>query len=190
MEDSSLYISGVNYESITDADGVATTIFFSGCNHHCDGCHSPSTWDFTAGIKATDEVIDTIAKNILNRPFVKSVVLSGGDPLYSAGAVCDFLDNLSKSILAQSSVKLSLDDFNIWIYTGFTVEQIIKMNNSDMKKLLSRCNVIVDGPFEKDKRDITLNHRGSSNQNIYFIINRLDIDDLIFADYNTTKSWE
>lgn len=182
------YISGVDYESIADADGVATTIFFSGCNHHCDGCHSESTWDFSAGQLVTLTMIDEIAKNIVDRPFVKAIVLSGGDPVYSASEVYAFLDYLNIGIFERSNHNLSLDDFEIWLYTGFTVDQLIKMNDKNVRALLGCCNVIVDGPFEKDKRDITLNHRGSSNQHIYYILDHQD--ELVFAEYEKTKVWK
>ena len=183
-----LHVSGVDYESIADADGVATTIFFSGCNHHCDGCHSESTWDFSAGQLVTLSMIDEIAKNIVDRAFVRSIVLSGGDPIYSASEILQFLDCLNTSIFDQSSHNLSLDDFELWIYTGFTIDQLIKANDKNVRMLVGCCNVIVDGPFEKDKRDITLNHRGSSNQHIYYILDHQD--ELVFAEYEKTKVWK
>lgn len=150
----SLHISGVCYESIADALGCATTIFFSGCKHYCKGCHSEKTWDFNYGIEVNDDLINTIKDEIKKRPFVKTIVLSGGDPFYSAKEVNEFLD------------KLDVSDYTIWAYTGFTMEELLK-ENEDMITLLNRCDYIVDGPFEIDKRDITLNFRGSSNQRIF-----------------------
>lgn len=150
----SLHISGVCYESIADALGCATTIFFSGCKHYCKGCHSEKTWDFNYGAEVTDELINTIRDEIKKRPFVKTIVLSGGDPFYSANEVNALLD------------KLDLPDYTIWAYTGFTLDDLLN-ENDDMIKLLNRCDYIVDGPFEIDKRDITLNFRGSSNQRIF-----------------------
>lgn len=149
-----LHIAGVCYESIADANGVATTIFFSGCEHHCKGCHSQQTWDFIYGKEVTDELIEEIRNEITKRPFVKTIVLSGGDPFYSATGVLEFLD------------KLNLPDYTIWAYTGWQINYLINCTD-DKKKLLDRCDYIVDGPFEIDKRDITLRFRGSSNQHIY-----------------------
>lgn len=152
----SLHISGVCYESIADALGCATTIFFSGCKHYCEGCHSENTWDFNYGTEVTDELINTIRDEIKKRPFVKTIVLSGGDPFYSANEVNAFLD------------KLDLPDYSIWAYTGFTLEDFFTDTaDEDMIMLLARCDYIVDGPFILDKRDITLNFRGSSNQRIF-----------------------
>ncbi len=149
-----LHLAGVCYESIADAEGVATTIFFSGCNHHCRGCHSPQTWDFAYGKEVTDELIAEIRSEILKRPFVKTIVLSGGDPFCSATEVLKFLD------------KLNLPDYTVWGYTGYNIEDL-RQANDDRRKLLDRCFYIVDGPFKIDKRDITLKFRGSSNQHIY-----------------------
>ena len=149
-----LHIAGVCYESIADAEGVASTIFFSGCEHRCKGCHSPQTWDFNYGKEVTDELIEEIRNEIVKRPFVKTIVLSGGDPFYSATEVLKFLD------------KLNLPDYIIWAYTGWQIDYLRECTD-DKKKLLDRCSCIVDGPFEIDKRDITLRFRGSSNQHIY-----------------------
>ena len=150
-----LHIAGVCYESIADAEGVATTIFFSGCEHHCIGCHSKQTWDFNYGEEVTEELIDMISEEIKKRPFVKTIVLSGGDPFYSPEQVCEFLDAL----------KLDLSKYKIWAYTGFELEEIQTMPHT--RKLLSKCDYIVDGPFILEQRDITLKFRGSKNQHIY-----------------------
>lgn len=149
-----LHLAGVSYESIADAEGVATTIFFSGCNHHCYLCHSRQTWDYAYGTEATDEIINMIRAEILKRPFVKTIVLSGGDPFCSATKVLEFLD------------KLDLSGYTIWAYTGYYIKDLLE-STDDKRKLLDRCEYLVDGPFEVDKRDITLRFRGSSNQHIY-----------------------
>lgn len=150
-----LHLAGVLYESIADAEGVAATIFFSGCDHHCKGCHSPQTWDYTYGTEATDGIINMIRSEIIKRPFVKTIVLSGGDPFCSATEVLDFLD------------KLNLPNYTIWAYTGYRMLDLF-MSVDDKCKLLDKCDYLVDGPFEIDKRDITLKFRGSSNQHIYY----------------------
>lgn len=148
-----LHIAGINYESTVDAEGVACTIFFSGCKHFCNGCHSKDTWDFNYGKEVSDELIDTINSEIDKRPFLSALVLSGGDPMYSAADIKDFI------------LKIHIPNNNIWCYTGFLMEQIVK--NYEMKELLDLCNVLIDGQFEIDKRDITLSFRGSNNQRIW-----------------------
>lgn len=147
-----LHIAGINYESTADAEGVVCTIFFSGCRHGCNGCHSKVTWDFNYGKEVSNELIYIINQEIDKRPFLSGVVLSGGDPMYSALEVKNFIS------------KIHVPNNNIWCYSGFLIEEIIK--NNDMSDLLNICNVLVDGQFDINKRDITLKFRGSSNQRI------------------------
>lgn len=148
-----LHIAGVNYESIADSDGVSCVIFFSGCKHFCKGCHSKDTWDFNCGIPVSDEVIENINKEIDKRPFLSALVLSGGDPMYSASEILKILP------------KIHIPHNTIWCYSGFLFEDIHK--NPKMKKLLDQCNVLIDGQFEINKRDITGRFCGSSNQRIW-----------------------
>lgn len=148
-----LHIAGVNYESIADADGVACTIFFSGCRHYCEGCHSKDTWDFNYGIPVSDSLIENINKEIDKRPFLSALVLSGGDPMYSASEIL--------KILPQIHIPKS----KIWCYSGFKIEEI--QSNPNMNKLLDKCNVLIDGQFEIDKRIVNAGFYGSSNQRVW-----------------------
>lgn len=145
-----LHIAGIDYESIADADGVCCTLFFSGCNHHCPGCHSPDTWDFNYGKPVDQDLINEINRQIDKRPFLNGLVLSGGDPMYSAKEICELLP------------KLHIPKNNIWCYSGFTIEEILADEN--MKALLDKCSVLVDGPFKIEHRNVALKFRGSSNQ--------------------------
>lgn len=148
----SLYLSGINYESIAESDGVSCVLFFSGCLHNCYGCQSPKTHNFSNGQKVTDDIIHKINNEINKRPFLSNLVLSGGDPMYSAKEIVEMIK------------KINIPKNNIWCYSGFKFEDIIK--DYDMNILLNKCNVLVDGKFEIDKRDITLKFRGSSNQRV------------------------
>ena len=148
-----LYISGINYESIADAEGVVCTIFISGCKHHCKGCHSKDTWDFKNGKLLDDDLIKQINTEIDKRSFLSGLVLSGGDPMYSAREVHEMIQ------------KIHIPNNNIWCYSGFLFEEI--QQDEDKKLLLNDCNVLIDGQFELDKRDVSLNFRGSSNQRIW-----------------------
>lgn len=148
-----LHIAGVNYESIADADGVACTIFFSGCKHYCSGCHSKDTWDFNYGIPVSEELIKNINEEIDKRPFLSALVLSGGDPMYSAKDILKILP------------KIHVPNNTIWCYSGFLLEEI--QADDQMKKLLDKCNVLIDGKFEIDKRIINAGFFGSSNQRIW-----------------------
>lgn len=146
-------LAGVDYESFADADGVSCVLFISGCKHNCHGCHSPQTHSFDYGIEITDEVITKINSEIDKRPFLNALVLSGGDPMYSAKELLTILQ------------KIHIPHNNIWIYSGFTIEEIFE--NPDMKTLLDLCNHLVDGPFIVSNRNVSLKFRGSSNQRLW-----------------------
>jgi anaerobic ribonucleoside-triphosphate reductase activating protein len=147
-------VSGIDFESVADGDGVRVVVFASGCNHHCKGCHNPASWPFDAGQPFTNELQEEIISYIQNTPYVSGVTLSGGDPMHSAGELVIFANKLKRAVPHS----------NIWIYSGFTVEEIAA--NSEMLELLRLCDVLVDGPFVLEQRDATLSYRGSRNQRV------------------------
>lgn len=147
-----MYLCGVNFESMVDGEGVRAVLFVSGCLHNCPYCHSPQTHNFTYGVEVNQELIDEINKEITKRPYISGITLSGGDCMYSPVETLKLIK------------KLNIPHNNIWCYTGFTFEQLITNNNQ--LQLLKHINVLVDGRFEYDKRDISLAFKGSSNQRI------------------------
>lgn len=147
-------ISGVEFESMVDGEGCRCTIFVSGCDHHCKGCQNPSTWDHCSGIPLTQNMIDYINAELDKRPFLSGVTFSGGDPFYHINEV------------VEMKHKLHIPKNNTWIYTGFTLEELQK--NFDMNMVKKEFDVIVDGRYVEELRDITLPFRGSSNQKIIY----------------------
>lgn len=136
-----------------DGPGLRTSIYFAGCRHHCPECHNPQTWDFLAGRDMDiSEVLPTILYN--DAP----VTFSGGDPIYQADAILP---------LARAIREAGL---GIWCYTGFTFEQL--KNGIDdvpatvLSDFLALVDVLVDGPFIAEKKDLTLLFRGSTNQRL------------------------
>lgn len=162
-----IYLSAYNYESIVDGDGVRAVLFFSGCNHNCEGCHSKHTHSFTNGKLITNDLIQEINDNIKKRPFIKGITLSGGDPMYSAKEIAELLD------------KLYIPNNDIWVYSGFTYEEII--SDEDMFNLLSKCKYLVDGLYDYTKRDTTnrCKFRGSINQRIIDVQRSLEQDKVV-----------
>ncbi len=147
-------IAGINFESIADGEGVRVVVFTSGCLHNCKGCHNPTSHSFTAGREFTAEIQDEIIDYIRKTPFISGITLSGGDPMYSAAELTPFV----------LRVKNEAPNISIWIYSGFTYEEIVSDNN--MLELLKICDVLVDGMFVLERRDITLPYRGSTNQRL------------------------
>lgn len=137
------------YDTIVDGVGLRNTLYVSGCPHHCPGCHNPLTQDYNYGKKGDWRII--VALLTIND---NDVTFSGGEPFEQAEELCKVAFQL----------RVGKSKPNIWIYSGYTFEQII--SDPIKKELLKECDVLVDGRFEIDKRDITLKFRGSSNQRI------------------------
>ncbi|CAM4244610.1 ribonucleoside-triphosphate reductase activating protein [Bacillus manliponensis] len=143
-------VMNIVHDSVVDGEGLRTVVFFSGCSHRCKGCHNPQSWNIKNGTEMTCcEIIKEIEKNP-----VADVTFSGGDPFFQAREV---------KVVAKA-VKES--GKNLWIYTGYTLEEIQRSQNNDMIELLHYTDVLVDGRFELENRDVTLPFRGSSNQRI------------------------
>lgn len=147
---SELRIADTVEDSITDGEGLRFTIFVQGCPHHCNGCHNPTTHDFSGGkVVDTDELFDAFKNNVL----LSGVTFSGGEPMCQAKPLLD----LARRIRTET-------DMNITIFTGFTLEELINKNDPVINELLSLTYMLIDGKFDIDKRDLTLTFRGSSNQ--------------------------
>lgn len=166
-------IAGIEKESIVDGEGFRYAIFTQGCNHHCQGCHNPETWDFDNG-----ELIDdnSIINEVLSNPLLDGVTLSGGDPFFQAKE----LINLCKTLKEHN--------ISIWAYTGFVFDEFIKFKkhepcderiNKDMIKLLKYIDVVVDGPFILNQRSLELLHKGSTNQQIIDVKKSLKKNDTV-----------
>lgn len=147
----SLRISGVEPESIVDGKGIRYVIFTQGCPHHCPGCHNPQTHDFAGGYLAdTDKLLDELRQN----PLLKGVTFSGGEPFCQPAPLAE---------LAEKIHALGLD---VTVYSGFTYEQLVDKRDPAVDALLRQADVLVDGRYEEDQRDLTLRFRGSSNQRV------------------------
>lgn len=148
----------MNYIKITKNDiangsGVRVTLWASGCSLHCKGCHNPQTWDFNAG-KPFDNVAKQELFNALNKPYIQGITFSGGNPL----------DRPYEIFLLINEIKSKFPNKNIWLYSGYTYDEIC-MSREKFKAILG-VDVLVDGPYIEEQRDITLPFRGSKNQRL------------------------
>ncbi len=153
-----LRIAGLTKESIVDGPGFRYVIFAQGCNHKCQGCHNPDTHSMSGGY---DIETDFLIKDILNSKYIDGVTFSGGEPFLQSEA---FL-NIAK-VLVQHNI-------HIISYTGYTLEQILADNNSSRLELLDFLDVLIDGPYIEELKDIGLAYRGSKNQRIIDVKNSL-----------------
>lgn len=141
---------------ISNGPGIRVSLFVSGCNFHCLNCFNKEAQDFNYGQLYTKEIEDMIISKI-KLPYVCGLSILGGDPLYQK------TEGLKQLIELCKQVKLLNKD--IWIWTGYTWEQIFKENKLK-QELIKTCDVLVDGLYQQDKKDYKLLYRGSSNQRV------------------------
>lgn len=156
----------MNYADIKEVDvangeGVRVSVFVSGCNHHCKNCFNSQAWDFNYGNEFDDECMNKVL-NELEKPYISGLSLLGGEPLDPKN---------QKGVLEiAKKAKQMHPEKKIWCYTGFKFDDDVvnKMFDTleDTKELMSYIDVLVDGKFEEDKKDLRLKFRGSSNQRI------------------------
>ncbi len=148
-----------------DGPGLRTSIYFAGCRHHCEGCHNPQSWDINNGKPTTiGELLEVIRYNEF------PVTFSGGDPFFQIEAVTA----LAREIKEQLG-------YNIWCYTGYLWEEILK--HDEFLPLLQYVDVIVDGRFVLAQRDISLLFRGSKNQRIIDVQKSLKTKTIVSATW-------
>ena len=152
-------------DTTVDGPGFRTSVYSSGCPHHCPGCHNPQSWDIDNGHPVE---IEEILKVILDDPFA-DVTFSGGDPMFQPHGFTE----LAKAIKQQSTK-------NIWCYTGFLFEELLK--HPAQKALLEQIDVLVDGRFIEALKDEGLRFRGSSNQRIIDVKASLEKEETVVMD--------
>lgn len=168
MMSTEIRISGIIEESIVDGPGIRYVVFAQGCSHNCPGCHNPETHSFSAGrIVEIEAIIEDIKKN----PLLDGITLSGGEPFEQSEGFAE---------LASAAKKAGM---HVMTYTGFRYEEIVQnLSKVGWKALLSATDLLVDGPFEIDKRSLMLKFRGSKNQRIIDVRRSLQQGEVIVAD--------
>ena len=183
MEQTSDYIrlaADLQSDSIVDGPGLRTVIWTQGCAHHCKECQNPQTWDFNGGGLVP---IDAVLEAIDELECQTGITFSGGDPMYQPES-CNKIAKYCKD-----------KGYNIWVYTGFTYEELIKMSKTKpiYKEFLSNIDVLVDGRFVIAERDLSLLFRGSRNQRLIDVPKTLSSNKIVLFDeyaYNEQKSFE
>ncbi len=150
--ESKLRVSGIVEESVTDGPGIRYVIFVQGCPHTCPGCHNPQTHPFDGG---TLMDIADIFKQIGRNPLLRGVTFSGGEPFCQSAP----LAALAERIHTQTRL-------DVITYTGYTFEELLQSGDPSVRRLLEQTNLLIDGRFELEKRDLTLRFRGSANQRV------------------------
>jgi anaerobic ribonucleoside-triphosphate reductase activating protein len=139
-------------------------LWLSGCSHHCPGCQNPETWDSRAGKKFTEKEKQLLIR-LLKPDYIKGLTLSGGDPLFETSR-----EDILK--LTQE-IRQIYPDKDIWMYTGYSFEEIKNL------ELMQYIDVLIDGRYLAEQRDISLAFRGSINQKIIDVRKSLKINEIV-----------
>lgn len=159
---------------ISNGEGVGVSLFVQGCPFHCKNCFNSDTWDFNGGKEWTEEIKDKFIK-LIDRPYIKRVSFLGGE--------CLAEQNLDEVLKLVQEIRISFPEKTIWLYTGFCWNDImcsftglqadcVVLDKKDIeawekrRKIISNVDVLVDGEYIDEQKDLTLKWRGSKNQHV------------------------
>lgn len=173
-------IAGIKKANTENGTGIRVSVFVSGCLNHCKGCFNPETWDFNYGYEYTKEVEDSII-NELKKSYYRGLTILGGDPfeIVNQEGVLKLIERVKKDCPGK----------DIWMYTGYTYNVDFVPGGCRYvpyitDNILNTIDVLVDGRFELDKKDLKLNFRGSSNQRIIEMENTRRSGSVVLSDLN------
>ena len=141
-----------------NGEGICVSFWVQGCPHRCEGCHNPESWNFAGGQELPNDYRGNIIKAISENGITRNFSVLGGEPL------C--LENIDLTYEVIETVRTAYPNIKIFLWTGYYLEDI--KENSMVQKILNKIDVLIDGPFIKEKRNITLKLRGSTNQRILY----------------------
>ena len=147
---------------ISNGEGIGIALFVQGCHFHCDGCFQPETWAFDGGEKWTENVEQDFIQ-LANKPYITRISILGGEPL------CD--ENVREVYQLIHKLKMTYPNKDIWLYTGYTLGDILTTYNNNFDVIRLHCiesvDYLIDGQFDVSQRDLRLKFRGSANQHIW-----------------------
>ena len=181
----------ITYPDMNNGDGLRVVLWLSGCSHRCKGCQNPQTWDVNSGIPFDKYAKEELFRE-LSKDYISGITFTGGDPLHENN-----LEEVAKLIF---EIRKTLPNKNIWIYTGYQIEDLdyLKETNKYLNgecdfesainkeyenlirlKILSECDVLVDGKYKEELRDVSLHWCGSSNQRVIDIQESLEKGEIV-----------
>ena len=150
--------AGLLKNDLAAGPGICVTFFTQGCPHRCHGCHNPETWAYDGGQEFYPDLIEEIAEALTANGIERNFCIMGGEPL------CP--ENEFLTLLLIIEVRNRVPDVPIYIWTGYTLEELMAKSSNRTKTILKSINFLIDGPYKEELRDTTLHMRGSSNQRI------------------------
>lgn len=162
--------SGIKYTDMINGEGIRVSLFVSGCSHYCKDCFNSDTWDPNYGSLFTEEIENDILNYFKKyNKSIKGLSLLGGDPTY--------ISNIDTLVSFIKKFKNLFPEKDIWIWSGFTWEAIIE--SPKLLSLIELCDILVDGKFRIEEKDLNLKWRGSKNQRVINIKKSLELKETI-----------
>lgn len=159
-----MFYSNIIEHDIANGEGVRTSLFVSGCKFHCEDCFNSESWDFNYGKPYTQETENHILST-LQSSYINGLSILGGDSLWQ--------DEEGIAQLTRLVVQVKLIEKTVWIWSGFTWEQLPSLSKTK-QNLVKLCDIMIDGKYDKNLRDLKLKWRGSSNQRVIDIQKSLE----------------
>jgi anaerobic ribonucleoside-triphosphate reductase activating protein len=150
--------AGLMTNDFANGEGVCVSFWTQGCPHHCKGCQNPETWDFEGGLELPTDIRGQIIKAICANGITRNFSVLGGEPL------CP--QNIAEVDQIITSVRAAFPQIKIFVWTGYTLEELQKEKNEHIISILSKIDILIDGKYIEEQRDITLKLRGSTNQRV------------------------
>lgn len=151
--------AGLIKNDIVNGKNICVSFFVQGCNIHCPGCHNPQTWDFDGGEELPKDILDQIDSAITANGIQRNFSILGGEPFAK--------QNITLTYTILSHVRNKFPDITIFAWTGYKIEDLWE-RDTITRNTIKLVNVLIDGPYIKEQRDVTLSLRGSRNQRILY----------------------
>ena len=172
----------ITHEDVCNGNGLRVVLWLSGCSHHCYNCQNPQTWNPDSGIPFDESAKQEIF-NELSKDYISGITFSGGDPLHE--------NNLDEVLKLVKQIRISFHEKTIWLYTGYKLELLSEEiyngtkqirtishfypipnknefaeNQVKRREIIELCNIVVDGKYIDEQKDLSLKFRGSKNQRV------------------------
>lgn len=170
---------GIYYCDTANGVGIRTSLYVSGCTHHCKGCFNEQTWDFNFGKLFTPEIAEEVIKS-LARPYIQGITILGGEPweIVNQKVLRPFIERIRREY----------PDKTIWTYSGYLFEELLDPDNKrchseDTLPMLEMTDILVDGEFIEARKNLKLRFRGSDNQRIIKVKESLEKGEVVLSEY-------
>ena len=150
-----MYYNKIREMDISDGEGIRVSLFVQGCEFHCKGCFNPETWNFESGKEFTTETLDVLLK-LCDKKYIKGLSILGGEPMHPK--------NRETVVDIMRAFKFKFPNKDIWMWTGYTLENLLAENDDDVKSMLIYLDYLIDGQFIEEKKNLNLKWAGSENQ--------------------------